>query len=153
MRVVRFEHDSALLAAFLDLPRRVYASDPHWIPPLKDAVRDQLAPEAPFRRHGEMVHFLAFEGAALVARCSAILNARYEEDGALLGFVGYFEALDRPEASKAVLGEAVAWLHERGARVVHALMRDDNTSLRMSERHGGETIKRYALYEYRGATS
>ncbi|MBO9541809.1 hypothetical protein J7643_14560 [bacterium] len=118
MRVVRFDHDQVLTTAFLDLPARVYAADPHWIPPFKDAVRAQLSPEAPFFRHGEMTHFLAFEGEVPVARCSAILNSRYEEDGAPIGFIGYFEALDRPEASRAVLGEAVAWLRERGARLV-----------------------------------
>lgn len=118
MRILAFENDPALMAAFLELPSRVYASDRHWIPPFKDAVREQLAPDAPIRRHGQLAHFLALEGDTPLARCSAILNTRYEEDGSPLGFIGFFDALDRPEASAAVLGEAVAWLRARGARVV-----------------------------------
>lgn len=37
---------------------------------------------------------------------------------------------------------------QRGyATTVHALMREDNTSLRMSAHRGGEPCKRYSLYQ------
>ncbi len=118
MEVVRFEYHPQLLESFIDLPYRLHGSDPHWIPPFRDSVRGQLSPEATFRQHGRMVHFLAYEGKTPVARCSAIINRRYEEDGEAIGFIGYFEAPDRYEATAAVLAEAVDWLSAQGIETV-----------------------------------
>lgn len=115
MRVMRLEADPRQLEPFLDLPERLHRGDPAWIPPFREAVRAQLGPEAPFLEHGEWAHFLAYDGTRAVARCSAMINRRYEPG---LGFLGYFEAEERYEASEAVLAAAVAWLRERGVTTV-----------------------------------
>ncbi len=101
--------------AFLALPYRLHRGDPAWIPPFRSAMRAQLAPEAPFTRHGDWVHFLAYEGKVPLARCSAMINRRYEPG---LGFIGYFEAADRYDASEAVLASAVDWLRERAVTTI-----------------------------------
>lgn len=131
MEVVRFEQHSALLETFIDLPYRIHGRDPHWIAPFRDGVRQELSPEAPFRSHGERVHFLAFEGATPLARCTALINRRYAENDELIGFVGYFEAMDRYEASAAVLEEAIAWLKSRDIRTIRGPI---NTSTYQSYR-------------------
>ncbi|HEY9857812.1 MAG TPA: hypothetical protein V6D05_18850 [Stenomitos sp.] len=118
MEVVRFEYHPELLERFIDVPCRLYRKDRHWIPPFRDSVRAQLGPEAPFRQHGRMVHFLAVEGTEAVGRCSAILNRRYEEDGEPIGFIGYFEGPDRYEVTEALLSEAVAWLKAQGVETI-----------------------------------
>ncbi len=115
MKVLTFGQDAGLLRKFLDLPARIRRADPAWIPPFRQAVRAELDPHAPFHRHGDMAHFLAFEGHEAIARCSAMINRRYDDD---LGFIGYFEAFDHYEASQAVLSAALDWLRERGVTVV-----------------------------------
>lgn len=118
MEVIRFEHHLELLAQFIELPYRLHARDPHWIPPFRETVRGQLAADSDFRAHARMVHFLAYDGRVVVARCSAMIDPRYQEDGVPLGLIGFFEATDRYEAAAAVLQEAVAWLGAQGARKV-----------------------------------
>lgn len=115
MNVFRFDQDPGLLARFLDLPSRIHRGNPHWIPPFRESVRAQLKESAPFRQHGEMIHFVATEGKEPVARCAAVINRRYDEG---LGFVGYFEAIDRYEASEAVLSAAVDWLQSKGVTII-----------------------------------
>lgn len=46
--------------AFVDLPFRLYADDPNWVPPLKDEVHGLLTPgKNPWFGHGEAQLFLA----------------------------------------------------------------------------------------------
>lgn len=116
MELIRFQFHPVLLDHFVALPYRLHARDPRWIPPFRDALVAQLGPAAAIHSHGEMVHVLAFEGREPVARCSAIINHRYREEGELLGFIGYFEARDCYAAAEAVLDEALQWLRSRGIR-------------------------------------
>lgn len=118
MEVVRFEHHPPLVDSFIELPYRLHAGDPRWIPPFRDAVREQLSADSTFRQHGQMVHFMAFEGKTPVARCSAMIDARYTEEDRPLGLIGYFESEERYEATEAVLSQALEWLRAKGARTV-----------------------------------
>lgn len=118
MEVVRFEHHPALVDSFIELPYRLHAKDPHWIPPFRDAVREQLSADSTFRQFGQMVHFLAFEGNTPVARCSAMIDSRYTEEDRPLGLIGYFESAERYEATEAVLSEALDWLRAKGVKTV-----------------------------------
>ena len=63
------------LAAFIDLPFRLYANDPHWVPPLKGEVRELLTPgKNPFFEHADVQLFLARRGGAVVGRISAHID-------------------------------------------------------------------------------
>ena len=45
--------------AFVDLPYRLYASDPNWVPPLKDEVHGLITPgKNPWFEHGEAQLYL-----------------------------------------------------------------------------------------------
>ena len=132
--------DSAFREAFIGLPYRLHRGDRAWIPPFRNAVRAQLAPDAAFTRHGDWSHFLAVDGKTPIARCSAMINRRYE-DG--LGFVGYFEAEDRYAASEAVLAAAVEWLRSRGVRTIRGPL---NTSTYFPYRFMTEGFERGAFF-------
>src|SRR3546814_3131352 len=61
--------------AFVDLPWRLYADDPHWVPPLKDEVYSLITPgKNPFFAHAEAQYFLARRGGRVVGRVSAHLD-------------------------------------------------------------------------------
>ena len=149
MRIKRLSEapeGSAFREAFLALPYRLHRGDSAWIPPFRNALRAQLAPEAPFTRHGDWEHFLAIDGETPLARCSAMINHRYAEelpDGQKLGFIGYFEAVDDYAASEAVLSAALAWLRERGVTTVRGPI---NTSTYFPYRFMTEGFERGAFF-------
>lgn len=132
------------LEDFLSLPHRLHRGDPAWVPPFRRALRAQLGPDSPFTRHGEWMHFLAYDGKEAVARCSAMINRRYAEpEGQTLGFVGYFEAQENYEASERVLRAAVDWLRERGVSRVRGPI---NTSTYFPYRFMTEGFERGAFF-------
>jgi hypothetical protein len=61
--------------AFVDLPFRLYASDPNWIPPLKAEVDALITPgKNPWFDHGEAEFFLAERSGQVVGRISAHID-------------------------------------------------------------------------------
>ena len=63
------------LKAFIDLPWRLYANDPNWVPPLKAEVKELLTPgKNPFFGHAEAQYFLARRGGKVVGRISAHID-------------------------------------------------------------------------------
>ncbi len=106
--------------AFVDLPYRLYANDPNWVPPLKDEVYGLLTPgKNPWFEHGEAQLFLAERGGNIVGRISAhidqlALTQPVEQGmGPGTGFWGLFEAEDS-DAASALMGAAENWLRGRG---------------------------------------
>lgn len=108
------------LAAFIDLPWRIYANDPNWVPPLKAEVRDLLTPgKNPFFGHAEAQYFLAKRGGQVVGRISAhidhlALKQPVEQGmGPGTGNFGMFEAQDAT-AGAALIARAEDWLRDKG---------------------------------------
>lgn len=61
--------------AFVDLPFRLYANDPNWVPPLKDEVYGLITPgKNPWFEHGQAEFFLAERGGQVVGRISAHID-------------------------------------------------------------------------------
>ncbi len=61
--------------AFVDLPYRLYADNPNWVPPLKDEVYGLITPgKNPWFEHGEAEFFLAERGGQIVGRISAHID-------------------------------------------------------------------------------
>lgn len=101
--------------AFLDLPRRIHRDDPHRLPkPAADVEAELDRPEV----SGRGLPLVARSGGEVVARCVALLSKLEDPPGSPLGTIGWFEALDRPEAVRALLDGAAGWLATRGARRV-----------------------------------
>lgn len=108
------------LEAFIDLPFRLYAADPHWVPPLKSEVRELLtAGKNPFFEHADVQLLLAKRGTRVVGRISAhidrlALTLPPEQGmGPGTGNWGLMEAEDEA-AMAALIARAEQWLREHG---------------------------------------
>jgi GNAT superfamily N-acetyltransferase len=104
------------LEAFIRLPEELYRNDPTFVPMLRSSERKMLDPKRnPFYQHAEAEHFLARRDGRLVGRASAIRNRAHEEiHQEKVGFFGYFDAENDPEAARGLLGAAEDWLRARG---------------------------------------
>ena len=108
------------LEAFIDLPFRLYAQDPHWVPPLRGEVRELLTPgKNPFFEHASVQLFLARRGDVVVGRISAHIDrlalAQPVEQGSGpgTGNWGMMEAEDQAVMA-ALIARAEDWLRGQG---------------------------------------
>lgn len=106
--------------AFVDLPWRLYANDPNWVPPLKSEVYGVIEPaKNPFFGHAEAQYFLARRDNRVVGRISAHIDhlalAQPVEQGMGpgTGNFGFFEAEDA-QTGKALIEAAEGWLRAKG---------------------------------------
>ena len=113
---IREVRGKADLNEFIRVPWRIYADDPHWVPPLMVDVEEFLdRRKHPFYLHGEAVQFLALRGGQAIGRIMASDDPRYNASrGANVGCFGMFECADDPEAAHALLDAAAGWLRARG---------------------------------------
>ena len=106
--------------AFVDLPYRLYANDPNWVPPLKSEVHGLITPgKNPWFEHGEAQLFLAKRNNQIVGRISAHLDHLALQQPPERGFGpgtgnwGLFEAEDASVAT-ILLQSAEKWLQAKG---------------------------------------
>ena len=105
------------LAAFLDLPYRLYRHDPIWVPPLRDEQRGQFDPKRnPLLDHCEWQLFLLEDQGKAIGRITAFFdNLAVDFWKERIGLFGYYECPPDPAASRLLLGAARDWLKARGA--------------------------------------
>jgi hypothetical protein len=79
-------------------------------------VRDALDTRGnPFYKDAERALFVARRDGVLVGRVAAIENRWHNRHhGDRVGFFGFFDCADDPEAARALLGSAEEWLRARG---------------------------------------
>ena len=100
---------------FIRFPWKVYAGNPHWVPPLVNEMKFILGEKNPFFRHAEAAYFLASKNGVTIGRIAAIIDRNHinyhnEQDG----FFGFFECLPgQNEAARSLMNAASAWLNER----------------------------------------
>ncbi|MEO8431968.1 MAG: N-acetyltransferase [Acidobacteriota bacterium] len=103
------------LRRFFDVADRIYAGDPHWVPPLRDDVAKVFSNENPLFEHAEMQLFLARRAGADAGRVAAILDRNHNEfHGERVVFFGFFESVQDPEVAVALFDAVAAWGRERG---------------------------------------
>jgi GNAT superfamily N-acetyltransferase len=102
--------------AFIDLPFRLHANHPLWVPPLKLERRLFLSRRGnAFFSHGEAEYFVARRDGRPAGRVSAHVNHAFNDHrGARWGWFGFLEFEQDPEVLAALLGAAEGWLRERG---------------------------------------
>jgi hypothetical protein len=105
---------------FIDLPFRLYAGDPHWVPPLKSEALGLITPEKNgWFSHAKAQLFLAEEEGRAVGRISAHIDTlaltmpAEKGFGPGVGCWGLMEA-DRREIFEALLARAESWLRDQG---------------------------------------
>jgi GNAT superfamily N-acetyltransferase len=103
------------LKAFIDLPFRLHANQPMWVPPLKLERRLFLNRRMnAFFSHGEAEYFLAWRDGRAVGRISAQVNHAFNDyQQKNWGWYGFLEFEDDQEVLDALLATAAAWLSER----------------------------------------
>jgi GNAT superfamily N-acetyltransferase len=101
---------------FLDLPYRLYATEKRWVPPLRLERKEHIDPSKnPFFEHAEVQFFLALRDGRVVGRISAHIDRNLNEfQDNRWGLFGFFECENDPEAARALVDTAEAWLRERG---------------------------------------
>ncbi len=106
--------------AFVDLPFRLYADDPAWVPPLKSEALGMITPEKNgWYSHADAQLFLAEEGGRVVGRVSAHIDTLALTMPASQGFgpgVGQWGLMEaeREDVFQALLARAEDWLRAKG---------------------------------------
>ena len=108
--------------AFVDLPFRLYADNPAWVPPLKAEALGLITPgKNPWFEHGEAQLFLAERGGRVVGRISAHIDhlwtpmAPAKGGGTDSGNWGYLDAEDEA-TGQALIAKAEEWLRGKGVK-------------------------------------
>jgi GNAT superfamily N-acetyltransferase len=102
---------------FIKFPWKIYAKDPHWIPPQVSRQKKFLDERHNtfLRDHSETCFFLLEKGAEVVGRIVAIDNFRYRElYKEKTGFFGFFECIEDYGAAEYLLSAVRDWLNQRG---------------------------------------
>jgi len=112
---------------FVNLGWRLYRDDPHWVPPLKAALRLLLTSEKhPFydqHRAATNELYLALDGGQVVGRVAAIRNLVHEQvHGESVVFFGFFESVNDPQVAAALLEAVESWARKQGATAVRGPM-------------------------------
>jgi GNAT superfamily N-acetyltransferase len=104
------------LNIFIKLPWRLYRNERNWVPPLLfERKRFFDRSRSPFFKHAEAEYFLARRDGRVVGRITAQIDRNFNEfQGHDWGTFGFFECENDPEAAKALLDAAEAWLRARG---------------------------------------
>ena len=106
----------AELKDFINLPWRIYAEYPNWVPPLKKEVRRMLnTSEHPFWEFSERVLFLARRGTKTVGRIAGIIDGHYNQfHDEKMGIWGFFECDDDIEAAAGLFSCVEQWVRKKG---------------------------------------
>jgi GNAT superfamily N-acetyltransferase len=91
------------LAEVLDLPLRLHAADPCYVPPLRPLVMQRLNPKNPFFRDASIRFFRARRGRETVGSISLLIDERHNRhSGERTAFFGFFECEPDPEVARAL---------------------------------------------------
>lgn len=108
--------------AFVELPFRLYAQDPAWVPPLKDESKGLItAGKNPFFEHAKAQLFLAERDGKVVGRISASVDYAWTSmpadkgGGADSGNWGYLDAEDQ-DVARLLIAAAEEWLRGEGVK-------------------------------------
>ena len=106
--------------AFIELPFRLYADDPNWVPPLRSEVAGMIDPKKNgWFSHAEAQLFIAERNGKVVGRISAhidrlaLTQPAEQGMGPGTGNWGLFEAEDA-ETAAALIAKAEDWLRSKG---------------------------------------
>ena len=106
--------------AFLRIPWKVYANDPHWVPPLVSMRKEKMNPHStPLYSYLEVEYFVAWRDTVPVGCIAAFINPRHNEyHDENIGWFGLFDVLDDREAADALLNTAEEWVRVKGCDAI-----------------------------------
>jgi len=107
------------IRTFIEIPWRVYADDPMWVPPLRIERRLHFSRFNPFFKHAEWQAWIAYRNNQPVGRISAQIDQLHRQRyGADTGHFGLLESVDDTEVFAALTHTAETWLAERNTKHV-----------------------------------
>ena len=123
IREIKLSHKKSL-KEFIDLPWSIYKDDPHWVPPLKMAVRDLLNEKKhPFYTTATVKAWLAEIDGKVVGRIMAVNNHAYNKfQNSHVGFFGFYESIKNPEVAALLFKTAEASLKSEGLTSIQGPM-------------------------------
>ncbi len=110
-------HDRHRINQFIDLPFRLYANNPCWVPPLVMDLRAAFNTQKyPFYQHGEAQFLLALDDRDLpIGRLVVFNNFAYNEfNNEKTAFFGMFECVDDQKVALALFNAGFDWARSRG---------------------------------------
>ena len=120
------------LAAFIQLPKRLYRGQKGYIAPLDMERGEALSPKTnPFFDHAEVQLFLARRAGKVVGRISAQIDKLHlQKYGDKTGHFGFLDAENDPAIFAALIKAAESWLKAKGmARAVGPLSFSTNEEI------------------------
>lgn len=101
---------------FLELPFRLYADIPQWVPPLKpDAELVFNLRRHPFYQHSQAVFFICRRQGETVGRLAVLDNTRYNQfNHSRAAFFYLFEAENDTEIAASLFEAGIRWAQARG---------------------------------------
>ncbi|MFP4301422.1 MAG: hypothetical protein ACLFPW_00790 [Spirochaetaceae bacterium] len=99
---------------FIDLPHRIFRSNPYWVPWFHQDMRSILDRNHPFFEHSEGEFFLVRRAGRAVARLAALENKNFNEyQGRKDARFYFFDSFDDPEAAHLLFRRVEEWARER----------------------------------------
>ena len=101
--------------AFIDLPDRIYAGNPNYVPWFRRGMRRMIAKQHPFFAHSDGAFFVATQRGRTVGRIAALEPKRFNEYQVKNDARFYFfESEDDEAISRALFERAEQWATDRG---------------------------------------
>jgi hypothetical protein len=106
----------AQVRRFVDIPFRLYADCPQWVPPIRADVETMLnSNKHPFYEHSDADFFIAVQGGQDVGRIAALENKPYNKYHDVRQVQFYlFECVDDQEVAGALFERVFDWARARG---------------------------------------
>jgi len=101
---------------FIEIPFRLYAGHPQWVPPLRSEVAKSFDRRRhPFYESSDAAFFIAVRGGRDVGRVAALENRPFNEHhGTRHANFYFFDCEDDPDAAAALLDCVSEWARTRG---------------------------------------
>jgi len=112
--------DRTGMRQFVRFPWTLYADDRHWVAPLLlERRRFFDTRRNPFFKHADAAYFIARRNGEIVGTIAAAVDQHYVAfHKEPIGYFGFFECRDDPDAAAALFDAAAAWLGARGMRTM-----------------------------------
>lgn len=105
---------------FINIPFRLYADCPQWVPPIRVDVKTKLNRQKhPFYQHSDAEFFIASREGQDMGRIGALENRRFNDyHGTKEAQFYLFECIDDQDVANALFERVFEWARERGLNAV-----------------------------------
>ncbi len=119
LRLVALPRRRAAVRRFLEVARRLYRDDPHWVAPLFADALKVFSDANPWFEHAEMRLWVVERNGVDVGRIAAIEDRHHNQrHGDAAAFFGFYESEPDAAVSRALFEAVFAWARQRGLRRV-----------------------------------